>query len=173
MAKLSPPWITLWNEIKYSIGKDNEVSVLPIDTVKQPYVIKVITANEEKGRALATILTQVHQLGNIQILVVVENGNGLSYEGLPLYAHDEIPSIIRKALKSNQWFVDVIVKQVAPYPNAPTVFYPVFKKSVIQFFNDDLTDVYNNYNNVVADVFSKVLIDAISGISINCSTSNS
>ncbi|WP_100407992.1 hypothetical protein [Bacillus solitudinis] len=69
--------------------------------------------------------------------------------------------------------MDVIVKQVAPYPNAPTVIYPVFKQAVIQFFNDDLTDAFQNYNNVASNVFSQVMVKGLLGTSLDCSTDQS
>lgn len=171
MNRLSPPWYTLWNEIKSSIGNDPEIIVSPLDTSTEPYLIKVVTNNEEKGKALTTILTPSFQLGNIQVTVDVENSSGEKYKDVAVQSPSDIATVIKTAFKDNDWFVDVIVKSVAPYPGAPTVVYPVFQKGVIQFFNDELADVYNNYNNVAAAVFSNVLVEAINGTSINCSTS--
>ena len=34
----------------------------------------------------------------------------------------------------------------------------VFTKSVIQFFNDDMSDYYRNFNGVTADVFNDILV---------------
>jgi hypothetical protein len=51
-----------------------------------------------------------------------------------------------------------------------TFVYPVFKVRVVQFFNDDLSDFFSNYNNVAAFVFKDVLRNTISGTPIQFST---
>ncbi|WP_157801055.1 hypothetical protein [Bacillus solitudinis] len=90
MAILSPPWYTLWNELKYSVGKDNQIRILPLDTTTHPYVIKIVTANEEKGRALTALLNSLHQLGNIAVIVKVEDSKGLAYKASPLHSINDI-----------------------------------------------------------------------------------
>ncbi|MFC5468952.1 hypothetical protein ACFPPD_09475 [Cohnella suwonensis] len=46
----------------------------------------------------------------------------------------------------------------------------MFKVRVVQFFNDDLSDFYSNYNNVAASVFRDVLRNMVSGTVIQFST---
>jgi len=46
----------------------------------------------------------------------------------------------------------------------------VFTKSVTQFYNEDLSDLYRNYNEVSAGVFREVLKEKINGIDIDPST---
>ena len=53
-----------------------------------------------------------------------------------------------------------------------SVVYAIFKKEVIQFFNDDISDFYCNYNEVAAKVFNEVLCNDYKEILLFCTTDN-
>lgn len=168
MVKLSPSWYTLWNEIKASIGNDPDVKVNPLVTKSSPFEVPIDVTGHDKAVAIVSIMALRHQLGNITVDIQVkdEKGNVVSPETPE--SPEQLVEMVKKALGNNAWFVDVVAK--SPFPHARTIVYPVFKKDVIQFFNDDLSDLYNNYNNVVAFVFGDVLNPAPGGFSLYCST---
>jgi hypothetical protein len=144
-AQLSPPWYTLWNEIKASIGNDPGVTVNPLVTSQQPFIVPI----------------------------QVKNGSGQIVQPVIPSSPDELVKLTQTALTGNKWFVEVVKKAFSPMPHSPVVVYPVFSKAVIQFYNDDLSDLYNNYNNVVAFVFKDVLNPAPGGIMFYSSTAKS
>ena len=168
MAQLSPPWYTLWNEIKASIGNDPDVSVGDLDTSKSPFIVPIKVNNRDKAIAIASIMTLHHQLGNVRVQVEVEDQNGNVVLPVSPSSVKALTEIFELALTKNQWFEQVVSKPRVP--GSSEVVFPVFSKGVIQFFNDDLSDLYNNFNNVVAFVFRDVLNPAPGGFSVLCST---
>jgi hypothetical protein len=47
--------------------------------------------------------------------------------------------------------------QPPPWVQAKGLVVPVFKPSVVQFFNDDLSDYYGNFNQVASAIYRQVL----------------
>jgi len=166
-VKMSPPWYTYFNYLKHSIGRDQCVDVLDMKEISgADYLISVDVKNREKATALATILIPCKNFGNINVRVeVLHCGRRVKPYCNP---HDEsiIIKIIEEALGTNHYFECV---ESAEYFVSLLIF-PVFKKEIIQFFNDDLSDFYNNFNGVVAKVFSEVLESHVFGVSIRPST---
>jgi len=166
MARLSPPWNTYYNFIKWSIGSDPGVRVLDMREVSSTqYIIQIQANREEKARALATILALRKSFGHVIVdIEVTHNGRGVSpYE--PPLANSDLIRIFNQALGTNSYFENVKTGGFVV-----TSIFPIFKKGVIQFFNDDLSDFYNNFNGVAANVFADVLRPDIYGIRINPST---
>lgn len=166
MPGLSPPWYTLWNKIKYSIGNDTAVTVNQLDTKSSPYIVPITVADHDKAVAIASVMILRHQMGNITVDVQVKDGAGKIVSPETPESAEKLAELLKKALGDNAWFVEVVVM---PSFQRGVVF-PVFKKAVIQFFNDDLSDLYRNYNNVVGFVFREVLNPGPGGIPILCST---
>ncbi|MEC0014158.1 hypothetical protein P4K74_27385, partial [Bacillus cereus] len=57
------------------------------------------------------------------------------------------------------------------FPGGANVVFPVFAAKVIQFFNDDISNLCQTFTEVAAKVFRDVMNDAICGIPILYSTS--
>ena len=167
---LSPPWYTLWNEIKSTIGNDSEITVDDLNTASLPYIIPVQVKNDQKAVAIATIVSLHHQLGNISIDIQVKDANGNEVKPIYPTTAKDLASVVELALSTNPWFKKVTIKPFSPFPGSKDAVYIILSKAVIQFYNDDLSDLYYNYNNVVAYVFREVLNSAVSGISIHTST---
>ena len=166
MARLSPPWYTYYNFIKESIGSDPWVKVLDMTEMSgAQYIITSQARRIEKARALATILTLRQTFGNIVVdIEILHNGNGVSpYE--PPLTNAELLRIFNQALGTNSYFRNVRLGGLV----AESIF-PIFKKEVIQFFNDDISDFYQNFNGVASNVFVEVLRPDIYGTNINPST---
>lgn len=172
-AQLSPPWYTLWNEIKASIGNDPGVTVNPLVTSQHPFVVPITVTDHNKAVGVASIMSAQYTLGNITVVVQVKDGSGQIVKPVVPGSPDDLVKLMQAALTGNKWFVEVVKKAFTPLPHSPVVVYPVFSKAVIQFFNDDLSDLYSNYNNVVAFVFKLVLNPAPGGIPVYSSTAKS
>lgn len=50
------------------------------------------------------------------------------------------------------------------------VVFPIFAATVIQFYNDNMIDHYDNYSNIAASVFGIILLEAVNGITVLPST---
>ena len=166
--KLTPPWYTYFNLIKHSIGKDRYIEVFNMKELSDTdFLIQIKTRNKEKALALATLISPIKKFGNTRIYIEVTYcGEVVKPTKTPQNVNNAI-KIVRKALGTNHYFESV---EHVTLMGRITIF-PVFKKEVIQFFNDDLSDLYNNFNGVAADVFSEILRPFINEFPIAPSTS--
>ncbi|TCP68313.1 hypothetical protein [Baia soyae] len=168
-VELSPPWVTYFNEIKYSVGADPDVTVGPLLPIGDVYLIIVTVSENEKAKAIATLLNPTQTFGNVEVLVVVINeGELITPLPCPLNAF-LIASLVQTALTGNEFFQKVVVQP--QLPNQPNAVYPVFKPEVIQFFNDDISNLCNTFTGVAASVFQDVLRNEICEVPILFSTS--
>ncbi|WP_336787264.1 hypothetical protein [Paenibacillus sp. MMO-177] len=164
---LSPPEFTYFNEIKYSVGKDPLVKVGQLeDHGDGQFGIKLFVKGIKKAKALATLIASDKIIGEISIHVkVISSGKTISPIARTLTAK-EIAGLYRIAFRTNRIFQFVALRSILGH----TFVYPVFRIKVVQFYNDDLSDFYGNYNNVAAFVFRNVLLSEIGGVHIQFST---
>jgi hypothetical protein len=162
---MNPPWITLWNEIDTSVGNDPAVKVAPLDESGTPYVVRVRVRSRPKAVALASLMRPRHEFGNVVVIVEVRDAKGNALTPVVPGSPDQLADLVRAAFRGNRWYRDVVVKEILGWR-----VYPVFKKRVVQFYNDDLSDLYSNYNNVASAVFTDVLEPSPGGFPLPCST---
>lgn len=169
-AQLSPPWITYFNELKNSIGADPTVTVGPLIPVGGNYIILVHALSNEKARALATFLKSFVQFGNVSVTVIVTNNENeiVNPFPCPLDAF-EIAHLFQVALENNPYFEQVVVQP--QFPGGPNVVFPVFTAGVIQFFNDDISNLCQTFTGVATNVFRDVMNDEVCDSPILFSTS--
>ena len=171
MPLLSPPWYTFWNKVNSALGNDPNVSVGPLDTSSNPYVIQVSVSDQNKANALATIVQRNQVFGNVGVQVQILY-QGQQAVPVAVSSAQQLAQVVQKALFNNAWLVEVQFRSLTPGSKQEVVF-PIFQKAVIQFFNDDLSDYYSNFNGVVDSVFANVLNGAVAGIPLYNSTARS
>ncbi|HEX8230199.1 MAG TPA: hypothetical protein VF826_12925 [Chloroflexia bacterium] len=151
---LSPPWYTLWNKIDKAIGADPGFKVEPLqDNGNGTYTV-LIKAQGGDPTPLAAVLKKSHTLGNITVYVEVQE---LHVDVLSINTPDELVGALKGALKGNPYFVQALEPEPSPYFPVPSVV-AVITPSVIQFYNDDLSDYYRNFNGLAAEVFAEILL---------------
>ncbi len=168
MENVSPPWFTLWEELKHTIGLDADVDVQEMETTKNPFVIPVVVKDSEKAAALASVLNLDYNFGSVRVITQVQDGDGTKVTPATPASEQAFADMIKMVLKGNPLFVDAVVRPFAP--GTMDVVFPIFKAAVVQFFNDELSDKYHNYNELAARVFKKLLHDGPGGIPPYCST---
>ena len=144
-VSLSPPWITKVNELKALFGVDPDIDVVYNDEAKEVIIESV---NTFKIMALQKILVPSVTFGNVTLTIkclVKDN------------AEDDVASLIKTAFADNPHFSQVIT---APTPYGEQV-YALFKKEVIQFYNDDTSDYYGNWNGLSEDILRGVVNENI------------
>jgi hypothetical protein len=148
---LSPPWYTLYKKIVYSIGRNPSVHVQPMRQDGANYYIDIV-ALDGISYPLAAILKPFYEMGNIKVYVEVLDRSGKPIDPSLPVGTDPVDAVVKAfkgGLASNEYFVDAINIVGKSPPITPLSRYQVaviFKKSVIQFFNDDLSDYYGNLN---------------------------
>jgi hypothetical protein len=160
-VSLSPPWWILYSKICTSIGSDPTLHVQPMHNGDTVYYIDILAPNVTRGKALRTILNPQYDIGNITVYVRVFDSTGTEITSKNTDPVEKIIEAIKIALGTNPYFVEVIDTRGKLPPMQETIIGQiviVFKKAVIQFFNDDISDYYSNYNSVAMNVFKDVLI---------------
>lgn len=149
-VKLSPPWATYYHYIDSLFKGDKDVEVV---YAEQDYLIEVNVSDETKASALKIILPSKKEFGNVVLNIEVNYVRRKEGEG---EESTDIIDVFKMAFQGNPNVNDIVsVKDF--FGN--TVNFVLFKKEVIQFFNDDISDAHgveSTLNEDIArDVFTK------------------
>lgn len=141
--KVSPPWIEYYRKVEALFKNDAAVRVHYDDHQK---TLRLFVIGEEKERALKKLLPTEKDFGGVVLKIEVYQTYTFTEDTVELF---------RKAFEGNKAFVEVVkVDLLSP------VNYVVFKKEVVQFYNDNLGDVNGNkttlYEDIARDVFGSV-----------------
>lgn len=143
--KLSPPWSIFYDEVRTMFLPDSEVKVIMDE---DNYTISVFVNNPKKSAAIAQILQQEKKFGRITLKVMVPPPDGADE-----VTFENDVEVYRAAFENNPR-----LSYVQPKTSIfDTSFYVVFKNEVVQYFNDDISDI-NGFcstlsENIARDIF--------------------
>lgn len=145
--KLAPPWVTYVNEIKALFKDDKDIRVVYDNNRVE---INIYVEKYEKARAIEEILPISKQFGNVELRIYVIPAN-VGNADLSNYTRGQIFDAAFDGNPAYSFSVDID----SVFTNVLT--YVVFTNKVVQFFNDNLNDVYGNmstlYQEIASDVF--------------------
>ncbi len=163
LAALSPPQYTLQRMLVHSVGARPCVAVSEVITVDDTHArIEVKGCNDATAAALAAVLVPEHTFGGLIVNVVAVDRTG-SVVADPLAGRtttaEELRALFAKALRTGRCYRGVALG------GGPLTadLWVEFKKVVVQFWNDDLSDRYGNASYVAEDVFRVVLKTTFEG----------
>ena len=139
--KLSPPWITFVNEVKALFGEDPEIKIVYDN---ETYTLKLFVDDSDKAMALAKLLPEKKDFGNVELKVIIVPANVDDYA---------IDQVFNKAFDGNP-----VLSYTAAYDSPfGKVSYAVLQKKVVQFFNDQMDDINGNksmlFQDIAKDIF--------------------
>lgn len=141
--KLSAPWVKFYREIEALFAQDDDVRVTYDEGANE---VKLFVDNPVKADALNQLLPTEKEFGNVKIKITVVPANEGNITGLDL---------IERAFEGNPalCYTVPIDCPMGHYD------YAVFQAKVVQFFNDDLSDINGNcstlYQDIAKDVFGE------------------
>lgn len=146
--KLAPPWVTFASETAEMFRHDPEVHVVFDDEYHR---LTLYVDSGTKADALARLLPDEKKFGNVTLTINVIPAN--NFIAVPIAAVD----VFQAAFKGNDAFSFAkCIKGVF----ANDLTYVVFKNKVVQYFNDDLGDIYGQrstlYENIARNLFGVV-----------------
>ena len=140
-VKLSPPWNTFVSELKILFGEDPDINVQYYDG---DYEVKLFVEGYAKANALTKLLPATRVFGNVVFNITIVPSNK---------ATSAKASLIEEAFKGNPVLSEVMRVQT-PFGEYD---YAMFRKQVVQFYNDDLSDPHGYkstlYQDIAKDVF--------------------
>ena len=123
--ELSAPWERFYSQIGELFKRDREIR---IELDKANYTVRLYVDGERKAEALEKLLPTEKVFGNVTVKVEV----------VPANTKDEdIYNLYRDAFKDNPVFIEA---KMAALPAGGTANYIIFRKEVVQFYNDNLKD---------------------------------
>lgn len=139
--QIAPPWIQYVNKLKALFGKDNDIR---IEYSNDTPSVSLYVEGQAKASALSSLLPQTVLFGGVSLSVNVIPAN----DNEPSYA-----DLFRAAFKNNPVVTNVIsIDNVFTDP----LTYMVFKKEVVQFYNDDLSDPHGNCSTLYQDLADEI-----------------
>lgn len=145
MLTLSAPWITFVHYIENLFSGDSEVET---SYSEDTYTLKIFVNNEEKYEALRKLIPSTKEFGNITLHIDIVPAD--EKDGKVNYA-----DLYKKAFKGNPHVDDI--KVVRDYVGGDITFV-VFKKEVVQFFNDNICDLHGLMSTLDEDMAREVFI---------------
>ena len=146
MAKvgLSAPWVKFYRELDALFTDDPEVHVV-FD--EDQFLVKLYVENVDKAEALMQLLPAEKTFGNVTLKITVVPANNSDVTKLELF---------QKAFSGNP-----ALSYVRAVQGMFDINYVVFQNKVVQFFNDDMSDVHGLcstlYQEIAKDVFGDSL----------------
>ena len=151
--KLQSPWIQFYDEIEVFFEEDPEVRVIYDEYEDE---IRLYVDNPQKAEALTNVLPAEKEYGNITLKVTVIPSNTDTAVGdIP-----RLKSDILQALSGNP-IVDDFKIVTGIFAN--DIVYVVFRKEVVQYFNDNLGDANGNCSTLYQDI-AKRIFNEIPGV---------
>lgn len=143
-TKMSPPWLSFFRKIEVLFKDDPEITLRYID--EDPKTVKLYVNNVEKADALSKILPTEKNISGISVRIMVIPAN--------VEARESGAELFKTAFAGNPAF-EYVISIGEMYSNP--VNYCVFKKEVVQYWNDNLGDPHGIestlYQDIARDVF--------------------
>jgi len=153
-VNLSAPWTTFYRQVQAFFKNDAGVKVLYDEDGPE---IKIYVEDPAKAAALTDLLEPTRLFGNVTLKVTVISANNPGQ--VPTFTSDA--ARFKAALAGNQ-AVDSIKE--ASWASMATPFcYVVFKKEVVQFFNDNMADLHGLQSTLYQDI-ANVIFEVRSGV---------
>lgn len=150
---LVSPWINYYREVEALFKDDSSVRVLYDDEAKE---LKLFVDDSEKAIAMADLMPTEVEFGNVTLSISIIPANAL-------YARDigtTVEERFRKVFSGNPILEDIqTVYGVFTNP----ITYVVFRKEVVQYFDDDLGDI-NGVESTLWQEIAKDVFTEVSGV---------
>lgn len=140
--KLSPPWITFSNEVKALFKQDEKVEVVYDDEEK---VLKLFVEGDRKFDALNKLLPTEKSFGNVTVKIQIVPANS---DAEPTVFDD-----VKAAFEGNN-AVSYVQDVDTPFGH---MGYVVFAPEVVQFWNDDMSDIHGLKSTMYAEIARDVM----------------
>ncbi len=146
--KISPPWVTYVNQLIALFKEDPEIQIVYDNDEME---VKLFVDNAKKAEALTYLLPYQEEFGNVilDITIIPSNKTATCKEELITMADYFVAAFENNPVFSFYYEVNGIFSN--------TLTYIVFKNEVVQFFNDNLNDIYGNistlYQEIAKDIF--------------------
>lgn len=144
MMKLQSPWYTYHKKVQALFKEDDKVNVRELaDLGDGNYSFIILVSDKAKAEAIKAIINDKIEMGNVTVTVTVlgpdENGVNDIEADISTY---------ETAFSGNSIFSKVVSASIM----GMNLNYCIFTYDIIQFWNDDMSDYYGNFNGLAEDI---------------------
>lgn len=150
-CKLSSPWEEVHHALEAFFEKDDTVVVDA--EISANYTLGISCYSEKKYNALKKVLRQEYKFGNVVLRIFLYLLSDKRTNTTTFSTKDPAKNI-EAALSGNELF-DHIESRIIM---GSKLSYCLFKKEVVQFYNDDLTDL-NGLESTLAENIAEIIFD--------------
>lgn len=147
IIKKSAPWMTYYREVDALFKKDDDVTVV-FD--EENLVLSLYVDNQTKASAIGILMPIEKEFGNVVLKIKVIPPNDKTTD-----ISRDIISVAGYAFENNN--AVYMVRSVSGLLN---IVYVIFRKAVVQFFDDNIGDINGNcstlYEIMARDVFEDI-----------------
>lgn len=169
MARINlvAPWYEYYNKMAAFFKEDYDVTVLYDDQEDDTKHIKVLVDNPEKATALEALLNKEKDFGGVKLIITVVPADDVPKNiarDMSQWAEDaKYYGLYRSALIGNANFATV--QEIKGMLGFDATFV-VFKKKVIQYYNDNIGDL-NGVKSTLAEYIARDIFIPNSGVFFN------
>lgn len=149
IIKKSAPWVTYYREVDALFKKDKEVFVVFDEENTE---LRIYVNSQSKASAIQYLMPTEKEFGNVILKIEVIPANGIKIRNVD---ETNILGIVCDAFCEND-----AVYMVTGVRSMFDLIYVIFRKEVVQYFDDNLGDVNGNcstlYEVIARDVFRDV-----------------
>lgn len=153
LIHMSSPWVVFYREVEEMFKYDKEVHVV-FDEEKVE--LRLYVDNPAKAEALEYLLPEVTEFGNVQMYIYVYPSNSKPNKFRANTGPHDMTMLYETALEGNGVF-SFCKKISGIYSN--DLNYIVFANKVVQYYNDDLGDIYGQCSTLYQDIAKHIFKD--------------
>lgn len=160
MAKLNllSPWVIYYHEITALFRYDSDIRIIYDE---ENLELKLYVENEEKATALSILLPAVKTFGKVKLKITVVPAN-IDFT-IPTFEEGKVPALAD--LYEDLFYDNPVVSFTHRVAEIyyPEMFFIVFKKEVVQYYTDNLSDIYGVHSTLYQEI-AKNVFDRVDGI---------
>ena len=148
--QLSTPWVTMYRKFEAMFGGDPDIKLEYVAGDGEDPIIKMFVDGQDKAEAIQQIVPLSYNFGGVQLKVEV----------IPDNKKESMEAVFRTAFEGNPAFSYAVTAE-GIFTNPIT--YVVFKNKVVQYWNDDLSDVNGN-ETTLFETIAPSLFEPVEGV---------
>ena len=142
ILNLSAPWHVYYKELCVLFEQDKEVRIV-YDTDEQ--IISIYVNNQAKADAMTELLPSVKDFGTIQLQINIIPANKVGFK-------QSKPATFATLFENNPIVNDIFTVDLM----TNTMTYIIFRKEVVQYYNDNLGDANGVCSTLYQDIASRI-----------------
>lgn len=145
MVGLSSPWVSYYHELKAFFAEDPEIKIGFDNDAPE---VKVFVDNDDKAEALAEVLPQSKNFGNVSLKISIIPANSKKTK------RTDGEDLLHRVFKNNEAVEEI---KVIDYYGAYKFTYVIFKNVVVQYWNDNLADANGLISTLYEDLAKHII----------------